>query len=103
MTSNALIRDIGLYLFLAVVGTTAGATIVGTIREFGGPLLVSGIIVTLFPLIVSSFVCAKILKIPFLRLLGVLTGGMTSTPGLAATTSISRTPYATVYPIALLE
>lgn len=105
--TNALIRDIGLYLFLAVVGTTAGATIVGTIKEFGVPLLVSGVIVTLVPLIVSSLVCAKLLKIPFLRLLGVLTGGMTSTPGLAATTSISDTPYAstayaTVYPIALI-
>jgi len=101
------IGDIGLYLFLAVVGTTAGATIVATIREFGMPLLFSGIIVTIFPLIVSSFVCSKILKISFLRMLGVITGGMTSTPGLAATTSISNTPYAstayaTVYPVALI-
>ena len=105
--TNSLIRDIGLYLFLAVVGTTAGSTIVVTIKEFGMPLLLSGIIVTLFPLIVSSLVCAKFLKIPFLRMLGVLTGGMTSTPGLAATTSISDTPYAstayaTVYPVALI-
>ncbi len=105
--TNSLIRDMGLYLFLAVMGTTAGSTIVTTIQEFGMPLLVSGIIVTLFPLIISSFVCGKILKIPFLRMLGVLTGGMTSTPGLAATTSISNTPYAstayaTVYPVALI-
>ncbi len=105
--TNSLIRDIGLYLFLAVVGTTAGATIVTTIKEFGLPLLISGIIVTIFPLIISSFVCIKILKIPFLRMLGVITGGMTSTPGLAATTSISNTPYAstayaTVYPVALI-
>ena len=40
-------------------------------------------------------------------MLGVLSGGMTSTPGLAATTSISDTPYAstayaTVYPVALI-
>jgi len=40
-------------------------------------------------------------------MLGVITGGMTSTPGLAATTSISDTPYestayATVYPVALI-
>lgn len=105
--TNSLIRDIGLYLFLAVVGTTAGSTIVSTIKEFGMPLLISGIIVILFPLIVSSLVCTKILKISFLRMLGVLTGGMTSTPGLAAATTISNTPYAstayaTVYPVALI-
>ncbi len=105
--TNSLIRDLGLYLFLAVIGTTAGSTIVSTIKEFGMPLLISGIIVTLFPLVVSSFVCTRILKISFLRMLGVLTGGMTSTPGLAAATTISNTPYAstayaTVYPVALI-
>jgi putative transport protein len=47
------------------------------------------------------------LKIPFLRMLGVIAGGMTSTPGLAAATSVSSaghtsSAYASVYPVALI-
>jgi putative transport protein len=47
------------------------------------------------------------LGIRFLRLLGVLVGGMTSASGLAAAGALSTTPYtaaayATVYPLALI-
>ena len=62
---------------------------------------------TLAPMIVGVPLCSKVLRIPFLRMLGVITGGMTSTPGLAAASSLSDTPYAatayaTVYPVALV-
>jgi putative transport protein len=106
-TANALIRDLGLALFLAVVGTAAGATLVPTLREYGLPLFLSGAIMTLVPMLVGVPLCTKVLRIPFLRMLGVITGGMTSTPGLAAAaslseTSYSATAYATVYPVALV-
>ncbi|MGK0288671.1 MAG: putative transport protein [bacterium] len=106
-TANSLIRDFGLMLFLATVGTMAGSTIVETIEKEGISLLFSGILVTLIPLILGFLLCKYVLKIRFLRILGVLTGGMTSTPGLASTTNLSNTPYAasayaTVYPIALI-
>lgn len=107
VTSNVFIRELGLMLFLATVGTSAGATIVPTLQRFGLSLMVAGIFVTLTPLATAFLVCQYGLKIPFLRILGVLTGGMTSTPGLAAATSLSdtqyaSTAYATVYPVALI-
>ena len=49
-TTNAFIRELGLLLFLAVVGTSAGATMVSTITTSGLLLVFSGLMVTLFPL-----------------------------------------------------
>lgn len=105
--TNGFLRDLGLMLFLATVGTRAGATIVPTVETQGLPLLLAGGAVTLAPLVVGTLVGRRLLGLPLLRLLGVLTGGMTSTPGLAATTTISAKPYAstayaTVYPAALM-
>jgi putative transport protein len=58
-------------------------------------------------MISGTALCLTVLRIPFLRMLGVLTGSMTSTPGLAAASSLSEsshasTAYATVYPVALI-
>jgi putative transport protein len=106
-TSNALIRDLGLGLFLAVVGTAAGASFLPTLREYGFQLFLAGAVMTLTPMIVGVPMCTRVLRIPFLRMLGVITGGMTSTPGLAAASSLSATSYpatayASVYPVALV-
>ena len=105
--ANALIRDLGLALFLAVVGTRAGSSLVPTLQEYGLSLFAAGIMITLLPMVAGTLLGATILRIPFLRLLGVLPGSMTSTPGLAAASSLSETTYAstayaTVYPIALI-
>lgn len=106
-TANTFIRELGLMLFLATVGTKTGATIVDTLAQQGLPLLLSGILVTSVPLLVSLLVCRYLLKIRFFRMIGALSGGMTSTPGLASAVSLSETPYAaaayaTVYPVALI-
>jgi putative transport protein len=107
VTSNNFIRELGLMFFLSTVGTSAGVTIIETLRQFGLPLLVAGALTTLIPLVVAFAVCHRLLDIRFLRTLGVITGGMTSTPGLATATALSNTQYAstayaTVYPVALI-
>ena len=106
-TTNSFIRELGLLLFLATVGTRTGATILTTLQQQGLTLFLSGICVTLVPLFVTLIICRKVLKIHFLHMLGVMTGGMTSTPGLASIASLVETPYAasayaTVYPVALI-
>ena len=58
-------------------------------------------------MIIATLVARLVFKISMLDLLGTLTGGMTSTPGLAAADSMvdSNIPgvaYATVYPIAMV-
>ncbi|GJM63788.1 aspartate:alanine exchanger family transporter [Persicobacter diffluens] len=104
--ANAFLREIGLLFFLAAVGTSAGTSLVSTIQESGMTLFFSGMLVTLIPMILAIIV-GRIMKVNFLSLLGTLTGGMTSTPGLSAVDSMTETnapsvAYATVYPFAMV-
>lgn len=105
--ANNLLRQLGLLFFLAGVGTTAGKDLVSTIATSGLSLLFIGAAVTFLPMVVTWLLNRFFFKLTLFELLGVLTGGMTSTPGLAACDSMSydETPsmvYATVYPVAMI-
>ena len=106
-SGNRFIRDLGLALFMAVVGTSAGGSFVATLQERGLALLFSGALVTLLPVAAGALLGLWLLRIRFLRLLGVLVGGMTNASGLATAGTLSPTSYAaaayaTVYPVALI-
>jgi putative transport protein len=105
--SNHLLRQLGLLLFLAEVGTSAGKTLVATFQESGLLMFGVGAAVTIVPMLVAVLAGRLIFKISLVDLLGTITGGMTSTPGLAAVDSmvdsnIPSVAYATVYPIAMV-
>lgn len=105
--SNQLLRQLGLLLFLAEVGTSAGKTLVATFQSSGLLLFGVGAAITMVPMLVAVVVGRVCFKISLLDLLGTITGGMTSTPGLAAADSmvdsnIPSVAYATVYPIAMV-
>ena len=105
--ANQLLRQLGLLLFLAEVGTSAGKNLVSTFQESGFLLFGVGALITIVPMLVAAIVGLLVFKISMLDLLGTITGGMTSTPGLAAADSMtdSNIPgvaYATVYPIAMV-
>ncbi|WP_412969111.1 aspartate:alanine exchanger family transporter [Fredinandcohnia sp. 179-A 10B2 NHS] len=82
--SNQVIRDIGLALFLAGAGTTAGSGLVDVIQEEGLRLVLGGAIITLLPMIVGFFIARKFFHLSIVHSLGALCGGMTSTPGLGS-------------------
>lgn len=105
--ANQLLRQLGLLLFLAEVGTSAGVNLISTFQESGLLLFAVGAIITTVPMFIAAIVGHFVFKISPLDLLGTLTGGMTSTPGLAAADSmtdsnIPSVAYATVYPIAMV-
>jgi AspT/YidE/YbjL antiporter-like protein len=105
--ANQLLRQLGLLLFLAEVGTSAGRNLMATFQESGWLLFGVGAAITLVPMLVAAIVGLFVFKINILDLLGTITGGMTSTPGLAAADSmtdsnIPSVAYATVYPIAMV-
>ncbi|RSK29365.1 YidE/YbjL duplication [Bacillus sp. HMF5848] len=105
--SNKVIGDIGLALFLAGAGTTAGQGIVEVVQTEGLTLLLSGAIITIVPIAVGFFIARKIFKLSIIHSLGVLCGGMTSTPGLGSVNQLidSEDPaiaYAAAYPFALI-
>lgn len=105
--ANQLLRQLGLLLFLAEVGTSAGKNLVSTFQESGLLMFGVGAAITLVPMVIATIVGRLVFKISPIDLLGTITGGMTSTPGLAAADSmvdsnIPSVAYATVYPIAMV-
>jgi len=105
--ANQLIRQFGLILFLAAVGTGAGARIVDTFKEYGFELFAYGAAITILPMFLSGLLGKWFFKMNLLTLLGAISGSMTSTPGLAAADSMTETnahsiAYATVYPVAMV-
>ncbi len=104
---NQLLRKLGLLMFLAAVGTNAGAQLVETLGAHGWKLLVVAVLVACLPMLVAALIGHKVLRMNFATLLGVIAGSMTSTPGLAAadartSTDAAAVAYATVYPMALV-
>ena len=100
-------RELGLTLFLAVVGINAGPKILHTITGQGPQLLLIGVIIVLIPMLITTILARSKYKMLLIELFGLLSGGMTSTPGLAAGTTMtdSQRPlvlYATVYPFAMI-
>ena len=100
-------RDLGLVFFLAVVGTKAGAEVVQILQTSGPKLLVMGGLITLFPMVLVSVWARRKYGLHLLELMGIISGGMTSSPGLAAAASMTESQrpvilYATVYPFAMI-
>ncbi|MDO6737918.1 aspartate:alanine exchanger family transporter [Wenyingzhuangia sp. 2_MG-2023] len=105
--ANQVLRQFGLLLFLTPVGINAGQSLVSAINTHGPILFLYGAIITLVPMIATVVVGRFVLKLNFLSILGALTGGMTSTPGLSASDSMTecdapQIAYAAVYPFALV-
>jgi len=105
--ANQVLRQFGLLFFLAAVGSSAGSSLESTFEQYGIELFIYGALITLIPMIITTIIARYYFKINILVLLGTLTGGMTSTPGLAATDAMVKSDapaiaYATVYPIAMV-
>ncbi len=106
-TGNQVLRQLGLLLFLACVGTEAGHHLDQVLTAEGLTMAAIGIIITLLPMVLATWIALRWVKLNILSFLGALTGGMTSTPGLAAIDSMTdcaapHVAYATVYPLALV-
>ena len=86
--AQRLLMDIGLIVFIAVVGLTAGPHAVEAYQASGAAffatILVAGMIVTVTPLAVGALVARYVLKMSPLMILGSLAGAQTCTPGLTA-------------------
>lgn len=105
--STQVIGDIGLAMFLAGAGTTAGAGILEIIKQEGVQILFAGAVITAVPLIGGFLLGKKLFGLSMVHSLGAVCGGMTSTPGLGALNNLvdSEDPtiaYAAAYPFALI-
>ena len=105
--ANLALREIGIILFLAVLGISSGERFVETlISGIGVPWMIFGILVTVLPLLVAGIVGRVVLKLDLFTLCGVLAGAQTNPPGLAYAAALGQPDapalaYATVYPLAM--
>lgn len=79
-----LMKDLGLAIFVACVGLSAGPQAVALVREHGAVIPLVGILVSLGPACVSLWVGHKLLKIEGPLLVGAIAGQHVSTPSISA-------------------
>lgn len=82
-----LLNNLGLNLFIAVIGIQAGPSFISGIREVGFMLFVMGFFATTIPLVLAIWIGDKIFKFHPAINLGCCAGGRKTTPGIGAVTS----------------
>ena len=107
-SANLALRQIGLILFLAGIGTRSGYAFVSTLQSGNGPILFAvGTAITCLTALATLWVGYRILKIPMGLLTGILAGMQTQPAVLGfaqeqARNELPNIGYATVYPVAMI-
>lgn len=107
ISSNLMIREIGLCIFLACVGLGTGKEFIDTVFNGNGLAMVGyGAIITMLPLLIGGLIGRYALHLNYYTLIGVLAGANTNPPALryANDLTASDSPavaYSTVYPFAM--
>ena len=106
-SANLMLREIGIAMFLACVGLSAGEGFVDTIVNDGGVAWIGyGFIITVVPLLVIGCVARYFFKINYFTLMGLIAGSTTDPPALAYSNATAGNDapsvgYATVYPLTM--
>ena len=107
-SANLALRELGIVLFLAVVGLKSGGDFVATLTQGEGLSWIAyGNFITAIPLLTVGILARMLAKMNYLTLCGMLAGSMTDPPALAfannlhATSGAAALSYATVYPLVM--
>jgi putative transport protein len=107
ISANLMLREVGIALFLACVGLSAGEGFVDTIVHKGGFSWIGyGFLITTLPLLIVGSIGRYFFKINYFTLMGLIAGSTTDPPALAYSnaTAGNDSPavgYATVYPLTM--
>ncbi len=105
--ANLLLREIGICLFLASVGISAGKDFANVVFNSTGAMWVLyGFIITVIPLLVVGIIARAKYKVNYFSIMGLLSGGYTDPPALAyankvANNDLPAVAYSTVYPLTM--
>jgi putative transport protein len=102
-----LARELGLMLFLAGAGVSAGSNFVQILGQQGLSLLVGGALITICSVLAGLLVMHLGYRMNLLATMGALSACMTNPPGLGAANSQTESDlptlsYASAYPVALI-
>lgn len=107
ISSNLMLREIGITIFLACVGISAGDGFVDVLVNKGGFTWIGyGFIITFIPVFLVGLVARLALKMNYCTLMGLIAGSTTDPPALAYANSVAgndapAVSYATVYPLTM--
>lgn len=104
-SANLFIRELGIVLFLGCVGLSSGAQFWETLRNGGYTWMLFGAVISVVPILIVGII-ARLMKINYLTICGMLAGSMTDPPALEfanalAPSQAQATAYATVYPFTM--
>ncbi|AJR01206.1 Mediator of hyperadherence YidE [Enterobacteriaceae bacterium bta3-1] len=107
-SANLALRELGIVLFLSVVGLKSGGNFIDTLVNGDGVSWIGyGILITAIPLLTAGTLARAMAKMNYLTICGMLAGSMTDPPALAfanglhPTSGAAALSYATVYPLAM--
>ncbi|CNF71776.1 putative transporter [Yersinia frederiksenii] len=107
-SANLALRELGIVLFLSVVGLKSGGDFINTLVNGDGLAWIGyGAMITGIPLLTVGILARMLIKMNYLTLCGMLAGSMTDPPALAfanglhPTSGAAALSYATVYPLAM--
>ena len=105
-SSNLMLREIGISLFLAAVGLGAGENFVSSIVNGGYWWILYGLIITVVPPFIMAVIGRLFFKLNFFQICGMLSGSGTNPPLLAFAQNSYKSDYislnyATVYPLSM--
>ena len=105
-SSNMMLREVGISLFLAAVGLGAGQGFVDAVLGGGYMWILYGFLVTVVPLIIVCIIARVAFNLDFFSISGLVCGSHTNPTALAFMNNTFDEPriavvYATVYPLAM--
>ena len=106
-SASLLLRELGICLFLASVGISAGKGFVEAVFNYTGMWwIIWGFIITVVPLIIVGAIARGRYGINYLSIMGMFSGGCTDPPALAYATNTTgndepAVAYSTVYPLTM--
>lgn len=106
-SASLMLRELGICLFLASVGISAGKGFADTVFNYTGMWwVIWGFIITVVPLLVVGIIARWRFKINLLTIMGMMSGGYTDPPALAYANNSTgndapAVAYATVYPLTM--
>ena len=106
-SANIALRQVGLVLFLAAIGTKAGQGLIATLHSGGLRLIAAGALITTSVSFLVLIIGHKFFKLPMSAVLGVLSGIQTQPACLAYANQQTENElpniwYATVYPASMV-
>ncbi|MDQ9209871.1 putative transporter [Escherichia marmotae] len=107
-SANLALRELGIVLFLSVVGLKSGGDFIHTLVNGEGLSWIGyGALITAIPLITTGILARMLAKMNYLTMCGMLAGSMTDPPALAFANNLhpisgaAALSYATVYPLVM--